>query len=99
MKKILILSAPLLVAILFVMAMASASNAAPGSSLDSVVLALTNSPATSAQTNLPPGIYAAKPYSMTVVVPEPVDKQMVVATNIPESKMPIIKPEIRLEKQ
>ena len=99
MKKLLILSAPLLAVVIFVTAMASASNAAPGSSLDSVVLALTNSPVTPAQTNLTPGIYAAKPYSMTVVVPEPVDKKMLVATNIPESKMPIIKPEIRLEKQ
>jgi hypothetical protein len=46
-----------------------------------------------------PGVYAAAPYSMIVVVPKPVDPGMRVAMGDTSSKMPCIQPETRLEKR
>jgi hypothetical protein len=99
MKKFLTLSAMLLLAMLFVVALASSSDS-PSIACDvSIAPTLMNSSAIAEQAQIAPGIYTSKPYSMVVIVPHSVDEKMPVITNTPESKMPVIKPEIQLEKR
>jgi len=46
-----------------------------------------------------PGIYMATPYSMIVVIPQPIDPHMVHATDLTRFKMPCIQPQMHLERR
>ena len=98
MKKLLTLSVMLLLAMLFVMAWTMSSGSSSTASGVLAVPSLADSSAAAEPTPVTPGIYAARPYSMIVIVPRSVDEGGVAKVNISESSMPVIKPEMRLER-
>lgn len=46
-----------------------------------------------------PGVYAAAPFSLLVVVPNPSDEKMIVAPDLSVSRMTVVVPESRLKKR
>lgn len=102
MKALLIAGCFLAVLILFGISVI-ADSGAPSSVSPSVATGLVPAMAPG-ETIQPPspasGIYSARPYSMVVIVPESVDPGMVVdARDSSLSKMPCLKPELKLERR
>jgi hypothetical protein len=100
MRKITIFSSVVLLAA-FCIVLASE---VPGSSSavinPSLFAFTTNGSVASKQLPHPePGIYAAIPYSLLVVVPHPADDKMTVTPNSSLSKTPVVTPQSRLEKR
>ncbi|HSY17162.1 MAG TPA: hypothetical protein VK815_02465 [Candidatus Acidoferrales bacterium] len=101
MKALLTISC-IAVLVLFGISVIIASGESPiiSSSISPVVLTASLSRQPVEPSSPSPGVYSAAPYSMIVVIPEPVDSGMVVAKGDASLfTMPCIKPETRLERR